>query len=371
MNFDLLKHTILLVVGGSRAYVMSRPESDVDVKGVAVAPKEYYLGYLNNFEQADKASHMMKYYSHLTDEEKSKADEGELEGSVYDVIKFVKLAANANPNILDVLFCRDSEIRLITPLGKKLRDNRYLFLSKKARFTHEGYAYSQMSKINSHRRWLFNPPTKAPERSEFGLPDRKLIPGDQLQAAINSINKKMDEWEIDFSNMEHASKIYVKKQLENYMLDLKIGADDKFDIAAQVVGCSDNFIHLMKKEREYRTAKQHWTQYNDWKKNRNPERARMEKQSGFDLKHATHLVRLYKCCREILETGTLNTYRDDAEQLLEIRNGAWTYEQVMEFVDKESKEIAELYKTSTLKKEPDRKKIDQLCVEIIEEFHGR
>ena len=109
MNIDLKKHTIVLAVGGSRAYGMDTPESDVDVKGVAVAPKECYLGFLNNFEQADKASHMMKFYDCLLPEEQQKADEGELEGTIYDVQKFFKLAAANNPNILDLLFCRDED----------------------------------------------------------------------------------------------------------------------------------------------------------------------------------------------------------------------------------------------------------------------
>lgn len=60
MDFDLKKHTVLLVVAGSRAYGTFTPTSDVDVKGVAIPPEEYRLGYLHRFEQADKPSHMHK-----------------------------------------------------------------------------------------------------------------------------------------------------------------------------------------------------------------------------------------------------------------------------------------------------------------------
>ena len=78
MNFNLVDRTILLTVTGSRAYGMSQESSDVDLKGIAIPTKEYYFGFLNKFEQADKASHMMSYYDYLTDAEKEKADRKKL-----------------------------------------------------------------------------------------------------------------------------------------------------------------------------------------------------------------------------------------------------------------------------------------------------
>lgn len=44
MNFDLKPHTILLTLAGSRAYGTNTFTSDVDLKGVCVPPKEFYLG---------------------------------------------------------------------------------------------------------------------------------------------------------------------------------------------------------------------------------------------------------------------------------------------------------------------------------------
>lgn len=38
MEFDIAHHTILLVISGSHAYGMARPESDIDVRGVAIPP---------------------------------------------------------------------------------------------------------------------------------------------------------------------------------------------------------------------------------------------------------------------------------------------------------------------------------------------
>ena len=42
---------------------------------------------------------------------------------------------------------------------------------------------------------------------------------------------------------------------------------------------------------------------------------------------------------EVLRTGKLNVYRDDREELLMIRNGAWEYGQLIEWADNKTKEI--------------------------------
>lgn len=48
----LLKdRTILLAKSGSRAYGMHRPDSDVDLQGIVIPPKEYFLGFANRIEQ--------------------------------------------------------------------------------------------------------------------------------------------------------------------------------------------------------------------------------------------------------------------------------------------------------------------------------
>ena len=151
MNFDLKERTILLTVAGSRAYGMSVSSSDVDVKGVCIPTKEYMMGFINNFEQADKPSHMMAFYDCLNKEEKLKADNKDFEGSVYGIKKFFKLAADNNPNILDILFCRDEEIRHITSAGVFLRNNRDSFISSKCRWTFAGYAKSQLKRIKLQR----------------------------------------------------------------------------------------------------------------------------------------------------------------------------------------------------------------------------
>lgn len=91
-----------------------------------------------------------------------------------------------------------------------------------------------------------------------------------------------------------------------------------------------------------------------------------------NCKHGMHLVRLMRMGMEILETGKVNVYRQDREELKAIRNGAWSYEKVVEYAEKCEKRLDELYKVTTLPSSSDRVFIDRLCQDIIAEhvFRG-
>ena len=84
-----------------------------------------------------------------------------------------------------------------------------------------------------------------------------------------------------------------------------------------------------------------------------------------NCKHAMHLVRLLKMCKEIMELGQVIVKRPDREELLAIRNGAWTYEQLVGWAAQQDKEMQELYEKSTLPHTPDIKKLDDLCMELV------
>lgn len=370
MNFNLLDRTILLAVAGSRAYGTHRPESDVDVKGVCVPHKISYLGINHNFEQADSPDNMQVYLHLLTDEEKEVSAREKLEGSVYEIRKFITLAADANPNILDALFCDERHLRKVTPEGRMLIDNRHLFISARAKHTFSGYAAAQFKRIKTHRKYLLDPPKCCPSREDFGLPQVGVIPKNQLDAALDAVKKKTDEWETDLSTVpSEAERIAVMEKLNKMLSEILAGTDGKFASAGRLLGYSNNFIELLEKERRFRAAQDEWTKFNSWKKARNPVRAELEEKYGFDTKHASHLVRLMRMCREILVNGQVNVDRTtiDAQELIAIRNGEWTYERLEEFFVTEDWLCTEIYKNKeyVIPKSPDMNKIEDLCVSII------
>jgi uncharacterized protein len=341
--------TCLLVRHGSHAYGTNTATSDEDFKGVAIPPKQYFLGTMHRFEQAELKA-------------------PDPDAVIYDIRKFFNLAADCNPNIIEVLHTDPSDHFIVTPIGEKILEHKDAFLSKKIKFTFLGYSVSQLKRIQTHKRWIMDPPSHKPTRAEYGLPETTLIPADQLMAAEAEVRKELDRFQFDFmEGLDEPQKIGIRTTVEEMLAELKITSDQHWASAARKVGLGDNFIELMQKERQYAGAKREWDQYQNWKETRNKARAELEHKYGYDTKHAYHLVRLIRMCREVLTTGKVIVKRPDREELLAIRNGAWTYEQLIEFAESEDKALQELYLTTTvLPKVPDKEKLDKLCIELVE-----
>ena len=144
--------------------------------------------------------------------------------------------------------------------------------------------------------------------------------------------------------------------------------DDALEVVQQVTGASDEWMDAVAKEKKFRSAKTRWKSYQEWKKRRNPTRAAMEAQHGFDTKHAMHLVRLMRMGHEVLTTSEVHVWRHDREELLSIRNGAWSYEQLVKYAEEMDRKLGAAMEASALPKTADRKLIDQLCCDVIEDY---
>jgi len=355
-NLDWLeKRTIFLTVHGSRSYGTALPESDYDFKGIAIPPKDYYFTLLNKFEHVDKFN--------------------DVDCTIYELRKFCSLAVKCNPNILEILFTDPNMFVIKHPIMDRLIENRHLFVTKKARWSFAGYAYSQLKRINNHYKWLKNPITQKPTRKEFDLPEHTLIPSDQLKAAEALITKKLDQWNFDFDVIEDRDKrLELQAKIHNTLSEIVgasmfLGNDKLYKYAAVHTALNQNVIDIVNKEKKYKSKMNEWTSYNKWKEERNPERAALEAKFGFDAKHAMHLIRLLRMSEEILTTGEVIVKRPDAEELLEIRNGAWSYEQLIEWATAQDKKLQKLYETTNIiPHEPDRNVINKICIEMIEEF---
>jgi hypothetical protein len=347
----LPERTIYVTRHGSHAYGTSLPTSDLDLRGVAIAPKEYYLGFSQVFEQAVQK---------------------EPDLVIFEVKKFLKLAAECNPNVLELLYTDESDHLLVTPPARVLLDNRHLFLSRKVKHTFQGYAHAQMKRILTHRRWLLNPVAAPPTRAEFGLPERTVIPADQLAAAQAAIQKQLDKWSWhELEGVEPGMRQAIKDEFLRLLAEITLWGEDSFDehvwlSAARHIGFTTNFIELLDQERRYGAAHRNWIQFQTWKTERNPARAALEEKFGFDTKHAMHLVRLSRCCEEILTTGQVHVRRDDAEELLGIRAGAWNFEKLAEWFEAQSHRIEKADKLSSLPRSSDIHALNALCMRVVE-----
>lgn len=95
-------------------------------------------------------------------------------------------------------------------------------------------------------------------------------------------------------------------------------------------------------------------------------RKQLVEKFGFDVKNATHAIRLLRMGAEFLKDGELYVLRHDAAQLLEIKRGEWSLEQVKAEADRWFNLSEQAYLESTLPNGPDMAAVNALAVDVIQ-----
>ncbi len=119
---DLRQYVIYRVAAGSRAFGLATETSDEDRRGVYLPPAELHWSLFKPPEQIE---------SETTD----------VEEVCWELEKFLRLALQANPNILETLWT--PTILYADETGRELRGLRDAFLSRHLYKTYSGYVLSQ------------------------------------------------------------------------------------------------------------------------------------------------------------------------------------------------------------------------------------
>jgi len=204
MEPNLNPNIILEAVCGSHAYGLDTPESDIDLKGVFVAPTQSILSLRKPRETIDRTDPDVCYH---------------------EVEKFIRLAMKCNPTILEMLFLDDYNI--LTQEGQLLVDSRKAFLSDMVRNAYHGYVFSQVRKLNSrgdswdvgmknrykkHSRHLFRLLDQGKQLLETGTLDVKVKNRDELFAIGElTVDKLIDKFTIEFKKFENIKSILPKE----------------------------------------------------------------------------------------------------------------------------------------------------------------
>ena len=240
---------VLMAYRGSVAHNMYIPNTDpnsvddIDLMGVYMAPKEYYIGLGNPIDVDTKVDYRRAIDKFV----------GKYDVVSYEFRKFVNMLLKSNPNVLGMLWLNENHYLKKTEAGQLLIDNRALFVSTLAYQSFTGYSYSQLKKI------------------------------------------------------KHGSN-------KGYMGE---------------------------------------------------KRKELVKKFGFDPKMASHSIRLLRMGMEFLTTGELNVAREDASQLLEIKRGEWTLEQVKNEAQRLFNLTDEAYIRSKLPTKPDYVQVEKIVMEVI------
>lgn len=326
MNADELrkKNLICKVMSGSRAYGTNIETSDTDMRGIFCAdPINLLTPFFPVREVEDATEEDTKYY---------------------ELAHFVKLLVDQNPNIVELLWVREEDVLTRTPAYDYLRAHRTDFLSSKIAFTTSGYAYAQLKRIKGHNKWIMNPqPVEAPQEREYIHLVQWFGEGKMLKNAFD-----ITDYENTHRAITYGNKLYGLYEMDGGLFrpdgSLKVNFDGEREKLVPPLA-------IIKLDREnWQVAKETHSNYWDWKNNRNAVRSALEIEHGYDTKHAMHLVRLLRTGYEALTTGEISVFRPDSTELLEIRDGSMTYDELLAYAEVMDKKIKDAYNVTKLPK---------------------
>jgi predicted nucleotidyltransferase len=333
--FDVGAHALFLTLAGSHAHGTARADSDIDLRGVTRAPLSVRLSLFRSFEQIEFTVAGSSWQQPLWHEVLARlqvhptaagALSTKTEAVVFEVAKFLRLCAEANPNALEILFADQRDWVFDTPAWRTIHAARSEFLTRKVQQTYLGYGLSQLKRIRTHRSWLLTPPAAKPTRAAFGLPEQGTFSADD-RARLTSL--------------------------------IESSSDTARSLPPDVLATLDA-------EKRYLGALKHWHAYETWQVERNPARAELERKHGYDTKHAAHLIRLMRMGLEVLLEGELRVRRPDAEELRAIRDGALTYDALIEEATQLEARMKASLETSSLPEDIDRDRIDALAMGVLD-----
>ena len=311
-NPHLGDNIVFLCLGGSYAYGTNIEGSDIDIRGVALnSREEILLG--KDFEQVVDVT---------------------TDTTIYSARKMLKLLSQNNPNTIEMLGLTADQIIYISPIWEMVLANKDIFLSRKVINSFGGYANQQLRRLDSKSA-------------------RNVGQGNIEEYIKGSLKHAEEEISTHYPPIEDI-KIYT---------DVAVSEDMEREL----------FIDLSVNHYPLRSLATRLGEYNtiirDYAKasHRNTNAIAHNKLG----KHMMHLVRLYHMCFDILEKGKIITYRsEDHDELMAIRNGVYLNEDssvkecFYHYVDDLEKRLHEDMETTTLPKDVDMDKVDDLLIKI-------
>lgn len=352
MTIEEMKERGLLLlecISGSRAYGLNTPTSDTDIRGVFYLPKEQFYG--------------MEYIPQISNDTNDIV--------YYELGRFIELLSKNNPNILELLATPKEFVLYKHPLMDKIKMED--FLSKLSKGAFAGYAMSQIKKAKGLNKKVFNPIDK--ERKEL-LDFCYVLEGEQtidLKEWLFMHTKYQEQ--CGLVKMNHTKDLYALfyDEVGDKVYKGIIRTDDSNKVSLSNVPKGERPIaYLLCKVDEYSTHCKQYREYWDWIAKRNEVRyeSTLNHARGYDSKNMMHTIRLMLTARDIFKENRVNVHTPYREELLKIKDGHYTYEELLEKVTVLHTEIDQLYVDSVLQERPDEMKAKSILVSIREERYG-
>ena len=298
------KNIAYLTLAGSISYGTDTEKSDTDIRGFAVESVDDLLTG-KAFEQVENKT---------------------TDTVIYGLRKFFHLCAGGNPNVIELLGTKPEHILYMNEVGKKVRDNAEIFLSKRAFKSFAGYATAQLRRLQN-------------ALAHDSYPERE-----KNQHILKSIESMM------MTNREEYGLNGIAINFKATDEEILITVDAKEVPLRKFLAMNSGLMTML----------------NNYDKLNHRNRKKDDEHLN---KHAMHLVRLYLTGIDILEGRGVITYREkDLPLLRKIRAGEVPFEDIFKMADEFEVQMLSAYKSSKLPDNPDVAKIDKLLLEIYHEL---
>ena len=349
MKLEELKQSgsiIFECITGSRAYGLHTPTSDTDIRGVYILPKTQFYS-LNYIGQVNNETNDIVYY---------------------ELKKFIELCAKNNPNILELLNVPNECVLYKHPLFDKIKME--IFLSKQCELSFANYAYAQIKKARGLEKKIMNPMGK----TRKSVLDFCVVYSDGRTTSFIEFLRQKD-WKQENCGVSNISKMKDCHKLF-HSLDIPykgvLRKSNANDIALSSIPKGEEPVAMLYFNKDgYSTYCKKYKEYWNWVDKRNDERYKTTITHGknYDSKNMMHTFRLLHMAKEIALERTVVVKRPDRDFLLDIKNGKYEYDELVEWAEEKKLELEGLYKKSRLQDSPNLTAVNALLMDIRNTFY--
>ncbi len=299
-------NTFFLGYRGSIAHGMFVPKNnpdsidDIDLMGFVFGEPHHYFGL---HEWGARGTREIR--------------QGQYDVVLYEARKAVSLLLQGNPNIMSMLWIEPKHRLIVTPAAQALIDNRKLFVGRHVYNAFAGYAYQQLTKMETREPAELRKYLALTHEAKF----RGIHPNHKGQRI--EYPEAYDLTSGDARDAAYHGNEALLAQLRHYM---KKG---------------ENIGYMGDKRKQ------------------------LVLRDGYDSKNAAHLIRLLRMCIEFMRTGEMIVERPDAAELLDIKAGKWKLEDVKALSDSLFADCKTARDQSRLPPEPDHDGAERLLISLI------